>query len=1676
MKTKFLFVLLSLFLCGSISYAQRKTDNLNRGLVAVVPKSGSGIFLSWRVQADEYYDVTYNVYRNGTKLNSEPLNVSNYYDASGSASYTYTVKAVVKGVEESKGENAKVFKEGVSGNAPAYLSFTLEDVYDRKGNLVYCSCGKHTPDAANAQNYVINEASVADLDGDGEIELMVKRINDTDANISSMFNNEMYSVSNDRAYTFIEVYKLDGTRLWWIDCGPNMVSLSTTELNCIAYDWDMDGKAEFLMRGADNMIIHTKDGQKIYVGDPTVNTRNDISSHTDGQYAWTRTGNEYLVYLNGDTGLPFRSTTAYSDGSKYTPMTYPLLRLEAGENLAVAWGEGVSGRAYGHRASKYFMGAPYLDGRKPSLFLGRGIYTRIKMITMNVNEQHEWVENWRWNSQRYSYGQSGITSDPWYAQGYHNFVIADVDDDGRDEIVYGSMTIDDNGRGLSTSGFGHGDAMHVGDFDPFRRGMEIFSCNEDAPEYGSNFRDATTAEIIYRFKDTRDDGRCMAANVTNQYPGSVLKSSHSKYISACDATRKHEENGTTSEGAYGSYVPTFTQNFRLFWDGDLLDETMDGSETEGEVMVYKGDSPNAIMQTSGCKLVNWTKNNPTFQGDILGDWREEIIVRTADNNHIRIYSTDCPTEYRIPSLWYDHQYRNGMVTQTLVYNQPPHPSFFLGETEDITVAPPPVTTKSKLEITNNGTISSAHNGKDLLVSVSSGNLGINVFNIGVTGSVSPNTLTINTPWITCGNGNNPPSREAELSCVLSTNTVGGEMFTGNTHLVKQGLGMLAIKKAILSQTAPTELWQGTIIAPGVTFASQVWMNRHTNLWVGNTNFNGGLVMNYNSYLNIETHRNNNYGEGVTSSIGKVTVSDLILNYGSRIVVDVNSLTDPTQNDQINITGTLTVNSKNWNYGPKYQAPVIEVNGGLSDGLYPIGTVANYEGELSKIRVEGEGVPTSTYVDVRDGILYLVVGDKFQLNEPEISLVSLEKVDDFYYLPKLKIVAPATESPSGISVQPNLQVEYEDYVTGEKIKLGGGEFFSEDFESITEISGWNSISQLWKLSTDAIHGKYFDYTIGTNSTRYLYSRYDAKTDEYQNYVIEMDVALTPGNTDPVEFCVMSKNGRNPSQSWDNYATINNNANLLFDATANGNNTTIYNLYGSTDKQVNIPSDTWCHYKFVVNKSARTVDYSITSPDETIASGTYSLPNGTSADFDGVYFVAGRYYSVIKLDNIRVYGENNNMEFAVPHTGLISAKASYEGCLDSEIVTYDVDKKYAVLYESPAYNEIAKDNVAEMLGEKLWNDTYFGSRWANWSKTNTKYGENYQMVTSKLNSNGGIIYIDKDSVLTTNYVGNSYPLTLLEGFGVGHNSNSTKTIVSATNLGDASTLVYFREDISRGGTPAFQEGYVSANADGSFNYTTRELNSTFCKLVAYVPIDEEYDELSTTAPENYGTGNIVMSRAFTKDLDGSRWSTLVLPYSMNEKQIITTFGAGTMVGNLVPSSCTANTLVFDTENRVINANVPCLIRVGKVKDDNRYVFANVYREPQESEDPMVATDYFNFIGTLYDRGTVTFPENTYFFNSNNINTLSKVAKVNNTRFKGFRAYLQAAHAGVSSVKVRFVNGVNSEEETFIMTPDGDLIQSQGNVYSITGVLLKNGNTSLESLPQGIYIVNGKKVYKK
>lgn len=885
-------LILCILLLSVNGFSQRITDKLDRGLVAV--KVSGGVFVSWRIFAEEYYDVDYNLYRNGVKVNSEPLSVSNYLDKSGTSSSTYTVAPIIERAEQAPCKAVSVWSN-------QYIDVAMPAAYDRNGNVV-----------SNTDGYILNDVSLADVTGDGVTEFIIKR---------NYVGSDLNTTANKTKFHHYECVDMSGKRLWWIDLGPNMMAGPDEQWDCVAYDWDMDGKAECVMRGADNMIIHTASGKTINVGN---------MSYVAPRDQYTCNGAEYLIYFNGETGEPYDW-----DGvsENYTPMAFPLPRFETGESdYGTVWGKAGDG---GHRSSKFYFGAPVLDGRKASIFLGRGCYTRHKMCALDVDPiTHSLTQRWRWN--QYSGGS-------WFGQGFHNFGIADVDWDGRDEIVFGSMVIDDNGKGLSTTGLGHGDAQHCRDFDPYRHGQEIFTCNEDNPSM--NYRNATTSKLYYRLQSTSDDGRALCGNFTNAYPGSVGRSTQSGMVSTV-ADKPISE--------LGDLIVWSDLNFRIFWDGDLLDEVLNSPGTEREAKVEKpGTNPSRIFTSSGCKMNNDSKNNPGATGDILGDWREEMVLRTSDNANLRIYTTTATTTHRLYTLWHDHQYRNAMVWQCVGYNQPPHVSYFTGEMEGITIAPPPLTMTGRIEVKNGETIGTSLNGKHIIVCET------NNTNITIENGATPSVATFNIPSWVQGNTNNNNIVYDKFTCNVS-----GAPFVGATRLVKQGDGILNLPKVEMAHTGNTDIWAGTVNFDGVLKYSDLWLNRFAIL-----NSAGGI------FKSIKMDYASELRPGGKDAKGELTATDLTLGFGSRIIFDIYN--ENLAADLLKLS-SLIIETKNWDYGPEYLTPVFEFNPHMGNnaeiavGKYLLAEVANCTGDISEIKLEGLDNTKKNYLMIEDGKLYLVI--------------------------------------------------------------------------------------------------------------------------------------------------------------------------------------------------------------------------------------------------------------------------------------------------------------------------------------------------------------------------------------------------------------------------------------------------------------------------------------------------------------------------------------------------------------------------------------------------------------------------------------------------------------------------------------------------------------------------------
>lgn len=570
---------------GTRLAAAAQLERLDRGLVSV--HTGNDNLVSWRWLATDADNVTFNLYRGSVKVNTQPITTTNYLHKDAPNSADYTVRAIVNGTEQAASPSAVQFRSG-------YLDVPIQ-----------------VPPGGSDYTYEANDASVGDLDGDGDLDLVLKW---------QPTNAKDNSQSGVTGNTIIDGYTLQGQRLWRIDLGRNIRSgAHYTQFQ--VYDYDGDGKAEIAMKTADGTI----DGAGKVIGNASADYRNSAGYVLDGP--------EFLTVFSGRTGAAL-STVDY---------VVP-------RGTVSSWGD-----SYGNRVDRFLAGTAYLDGARPSLISARGYYTRTVIAAWDFRNG-QLTRRWTFDT-----NSSTNTGKGYDGQGNHALAIGDVDGDGKDEIVYGSMAVDDNGSGLWTTKNGHGDAAHLGDLDPSRPGLEYFKVDEESTKPSSYFADARTGQILWSTPASGDNGRGVAGDIWAGSPGAEM-------WSASDGSLR-----STSGAAIGR-KPSST-NFLAWWDGDPVRELLDGTRIDK----YGPSSDTRLLTASGVHSNNGTKATPSLSGDILGDWREEVIWPTSDNTALRIYSTPYETDRKITTLLHDRQYRTALAWQNTAYNQPPHPSFFIGD-------------------------------------------------------------------------------------------------------------------------------------------------------------------------------------------------------------------------------------------------------------------------------------------------------------------------------------------------------------------------------------------------------------------------------------------------------------------------------------------------------------------------------------------------------------------------------------------------------------------------------------------------------------------------------------------------------------------------------------------------------------------------------------------------------------------------------------------------------------------------------------------------------------------------------------------------------------------------------------------------------------------------------------
>ncbi|MBN2594999.1 MAG: rhamnogalacturonan lyase [Sedimentisphaerales bacterium] len=606
-------IILSLVFVSAVS-AQRRMENLTRGIVAV-KQTDNSVYVGWRLFGTDPQTIAFNLYRiSGTaepvKVNDTPVTeATNYVDrnADTNQSLRYFVRPVLNGDELAPSKTVSAWDDN-------YLEIPIQTV----------------------SGYRPGDASVADLDGDGEYEIILHQT-------SRGQDNAFAGITGTPVF---DAYELDGTLMWRIDLGIN-IREGEHYTQFMVYDLDGDGRAEMACKTADG----TMDGTGKIIGDKDKDWR--TFKEGDRTHGRILDGPEYFTIFDGLTGKALKTVD-------YIP----------GRDPIDGWG-GIGGNggndSFGNRCDRFLACVAYLDGRRPSVVMCRGVYGRIVMAAWDWRDG-QLTSRWVFDS-GISYPPFEDAS-PYSGMGGHSLSVADVDDDGKDEIVYHSMVVDDNGQGLYSTGLRHGDSMHISDMYPDRPGLEVFTIHENE-DYtvrfktpGAAMRDVRTGEILWKHSPGIDVGSGMAADIDPRHRG-------------------YEAWGgpgglRDSQGNEIGPKPR-SSSFAIWWDADPLRELLSFSTVKK--WNWQTGTEETLFRTSA----RGGGRGPNIMGDFIGDWREELLMTASDGKALRLYTTTIPTEHRIYTLMHDPQYRLAIAWQNVVYNKPPHPGFFLGDS----MAPPP---------------------------------------------------------------------------------------------------------------------------------------------------------------------------------------------------------------------------------------------------------------------------------------------------------------------------------------------------------------------------------------------------------------------------------------------------------------------------------------------------------------------------------------------------------------------------------------------------------------------------------------------------------------------------------------------------------------------------------------------------------------------------------------------------------------------------------------------------------------------------------------------------------------------------------------------------------------------------------------------------------------------------
>ncbi|GAB3466543.1 hypothetical protein GCM10027570_55950 [Streptomonospora sediminis] len=722
-------------------------EDLDRGLVAV--PTGDGVLLSWRLLGHETAAATpsglksqaFRVYRDGRRI-ATVTGSTNHLDTAGSAGDEYRVAPAGGGHGKGggAGATAEVWSEShhelplrkpeggvtpdgeeygytandmsvgdVTGDGryeyvvkwtptnakdvsqTGYTGNTYIDTYTRGGTLLHrIDLGVNIRSGAHYTQFL-----VYDFDGDGRSELMFKTAPGTrtigygsggepepaeyitlpaDDAAAGVSNGDDYRMSSADYYEHL----VKMFRGWHehpeVRAGNWPATLEEAFGIEYAYDYPLS------RTDAEALADHFTDTYA-----PGRSSRNDLRNFE----GFVLSGPEYLTVFDGRTG-------AELDTVDYAP---------ARGDDGLMWGDYAMSRIEpGNRVDRFLSGVAYLDGTRPSAVFARGYYTRAALAAYRWDGRQltrQWLADSGHAPMSNPFNDSphGVEgADPEHgtltSQGNHQMTSADVDGDGKQEIVYGAATIDDDGSLLYSSyatghpdsqvpgervKLGHGDALHVGDLDPRRDGMEIWGVHEGgayAP-YGFAMRDAATGEVLFGGYTGTDTGRGMAGDIDPDIPGLEAWSSM--------PPDQEADAGLWSAGGehLGRDVPGTNMSIR--WAPDMTTQLVNS----GEAPTVDDPRRGTLLTAGGTATNNGTKGNPALVADVFGDWREELLLRTADSEAIRIYTATEVTDRKLYTLMHDPQYRAGIAGQQTAYNQPAYPGFYLASDTDWRQVPVP---------------------------------------------------------------------------------------------------------------------------------------------------------------------------------------------------------------------------------------------------------------------------------------------------------------------------------------------------------------------------------------------------------------------------------------------------------------------------------------------------------------------------------------------------------------------------------------------------------------------------------------------------------------------------------------------------------------------------------------------------------------------------------------------------------------------------------------------------------------------------------------------------------------------------------------------------------------------------------------------------------------------------